>query len=311
MRKYRRVAIEDRYLIQAFLDDKLTKTEIARRLNFHKSTISRELKRNSFSRYSVHSAHMAARRRFATCRRPPRVSGVLEALIVEKLKIGWSPEQVSGRLRKERAGAISPEAIYRFIRADKKNGGKLYVLLRRPTKKGASRYYHRHKLSGNLNIRLRPKDVLKRIRVGDWERDSMAGQKGQKVLVCVERKTRYTKLRKLNTSKSIEVGKVTNELVKDFPVHTITNDNGSEFRDHFMFACPVYYSDPGRPNQRGTVENTIGLLRQFIPKLTDLNGINDQEIEEIERRMNHRPRKCLDFLTPFEAIFGKRVALVL
>ena len=311
MRKYRRVTFEDRCLLKAYLESRLTASEIERLMNFHKSTIARELRRNSVGgRYVARGAQELARARFESCRRRIKLLGASLSLVRSKLEEGWSPEQISGRLRREKVLSISHEAIYRAIRADKQGGGRLFVLLRRPVKRAQSRYFCRFKQAeGLLNIRQRETIVNRRERLGDWERDTIYGGSGRFLLVIVDRKTRYMKLGKPEGRKSSEIGQLTLELLRNKPVRTLTNDNGSEFKDHYMFNCPVYYCDPHKPQQRGSVENTVGLLRQYVTRQTDLTRLSNSDIVNLERLMNNRPRKCLDYQTPNEVWSEELVAL--
>ena len=311
MRKYRRVAYETRCQIKAFLAVGLSRAEISRRLDFHKSTISREIKRNSEGRYFPRIADRLARERFESCRKPLKIQDRLKDLVIEKIQEKWSPEQISGRLRLEKDIRVSREAIYRFIKKDKAESGELWQRLRRPPKQGKGRYLTRkYKPDWLLRLNERPEIVNRRARVGDWERDTMYALKRKSLLVCVERKTRFLKLGRLKDLKAYSIGVATTDLLQDQVVHTLTNDNGSEFRDYFMIKNPIYYCDPYKPQQRGTVENTIGLLRQYITNQTDLNEISEEHIRQIENQMNDRPRKCLDYKTPREVLSNQRVALV-
>jgi transposase, IS30 family len=311
MRSYRRVTYEERCQIKAYLDVDLSKTEIARRLGFHKSTISRELKRNAVGKFSAHKADKLARERFKSCCKPIKIKGDLKALVINKIQEKWSPEQISGRLSEQNIG-VSREAIYRFIRKDKAASGELWKYLRRPPKSGQGRYLTRkYKPDWLLRLNERPDVVNKRERVGDWERDTMYAFKRESLLVCVERKTRFLKLGRLKNLRSHSIGVATINLLENQIVHTLTNDNGTEFRDYFMMKNPIYYCDPYKPQQRGTVENTIGLLRQYITNQTDLNLMTDEQIQQIENQMNDRPRKCLDYKTPREVLSRHRVALAI
>lgn len=301
MSSYRRVTYEDRCQIRAYLALEVSKAEIARRMLFHKSTISREISRNATSGYLPKNANRLARVRFKACRRPLKVAGDLAEQVSEKIQQGWSPEQIEGRFKLEQKASVSRESIYRFIKADKANKGTLWQHLRRPPRRGKN-YYRVRRKTDLLRISARHEAANNRSRVGDWERDTMLVAERKPILVCVERKTRYLKIARLEGFNANKVGQKTNELLRGQKVLTITNDNGAEFRDHYMFECPVYYCQPYKPQQRGTVENTIGLLRQYLPSKTDLTAITDQEINAIEHKMNARPRRCLDYRTPSEVM---------
>lgn len=312
MRTYKRVTLEDRIELKICLDLGLSKVQIAQRLGFHKSTITREIKRNSSQKYFANKAHKLAVERFKRCQRKPRLQNKEKLYVEALLEKHWSPEQISGRLKQETAIKISHETIYRHIRKDKKESGILWTYLRRPPRKGKGRYKVRnYKPAWMLKIKERPQAINNRERFGDWERDTMYGlnRKGG-LLVCVDRKSRYTRIKKFSAMRPHHVGELTLEALKDVPVLSITNDNGTEFRDFYLHSCPLYFCDPHKPQQRGTVENTIGLLRQFVTNKTDMNQITDQAVAEMEAKFNLRPRKILDYKTPYEIFHKTSVALV-
>jgi IS30 family transposase len=130
------------------------------------------------------------------------------------------------------------------------------------------------------------------------------------LLVCTDRKSRYTCITKLDNYTIKHATQRTSEILQGKPVHTLTNDNGPEFRDGPNMKVPVYFCDPMKPHQRGTVENTIGLLRQYIKRSTSHQALGQRRLKTIEDRLNHRPRRCLDYRTPYEVFYGKTVALV-
>jgi len=312
MLNYRRVTYEDRCQIQAFLQVKRPVVEIAQRLGFHKSTIYRDLGRYRPFRagYDPRRATSLAKRGFRRCRRSYKIKGELERVVVERLLWGWSPEQISGRMLHEGSFELSHEAIYQYVERHKED---LNSSLRRYNKRGAGRYRQRKtKLTANkLTIHERPEIANHRLRIGDWERDTMYGAKRKLVLVCTDRKSRYTKLATLKSYRIKAASKVTRNLLKSTgkKVHTITNDNGPEFRDGPRIGIPVYYCDPQKPQQRGTVENTVGLLRQYIQRKTQTHLLTRNKLDNIEDKINFRPRPCLDYLTPYEVFYETRVAL--
>lgn len=314
--KYKRVTLEARCQISALLQAEFSKAEIARRLNYHKSTISREIKRSSYSGlyrniYNPSIAHRNARKRFESCRRKLIIKGDLENCVVRLLQIRWSPNLISGRLRHEGKASVSHETIYRYIRkfpiyrshlrwaSRRGGGGRLCQRVKKPI-------WHK-------SIKKRPKAANKRLRIGDWERDGMFGANRKQLLVCTDRKTRFTKLAKMPSIYPEEVNKLTIKLLKTTKkkIHTITNDNGTEFRAQIKNKIPVYYCTPYKPQQRGTVENTIGILRQFVQRKTDLDNLTEKDIKEIEDKINFRPRKILNYKTPFEVFFKQKVALAM
>lgn len=311
---YQRVAISDRYQIKAYLETKVPPAEIARRLGFHKSTLYREIRRNSVQEgYLPDSAHALAKARYSRCRRKLRLTSDFEELVIEKIKEGWAPEQLSGRLRLERGITLSHEVIYKYIRSQTTTAANFISELRRFNKKrgGSTGRGKKPKAPWMKTIHERPKIIEERTRLGDWERDGMFGKDRRQVLVCVDRKARYTKLAKVIEPYCLHITEQSENLLTATGKYlSITNDNGNEFMDGNYLKVPVYYCDPRKPQQRGTVENTIGLLRQYLPKKVDLNAVSDAQIQSIEDKLNHRPRKCLDYKTPYEVFFNKQVALV-
>lgn len=309
---YHRVTQAERCQIAFFLQEGLSQSEIARRLIRNKSTVSREITRNRQGSYIAIAADEKARKRFKQCRRRIKFQGNLKSLIVDWLCRDFSPQQICKRLERELGIKISYQTIYRHL---SKRNEPLKKYLRRFNKRGAGRYRQRRRLSSDdkLNIRNRPIEAELRKRIGDWERDTLYAGSQKQVLVCVDRKTRYIKIAKLNLVTADYVSKLTMDLLKSTgtEIHTITNDNGPEMRAGHKMPVPVYHCDPRRPQQRGTVENTIGLIRQYIKRNTELDSLSDVDLKEIENRINFRPRKCLDYLTAYEAFYGKTVALVL
>jgi transposase, IS30 family len=161
-------------------------------------------------------------------------------------------------------------------------------------------------------ITQRPEKINNRSRLGDWERDLMCGLNRSALLICVERKSRFLKISKLNSYKAVDVFSQTQQLLAETgtEIKSITNDNGPEFNDGYLSAVPIYYCQPQKPQQRGTVENTIGLLRQYHSRKSDLSEINNEGIVNLENKMNSRPRRCLDYRTPYEVLYNVTVALV-
>lgn len=313
MPRYRRMTFEDRCQIRALLEIQASKTEIAQRLGFHKSTITREIKRNSEQQiYKAKLANDLARYRFTRCRRKKLLQGLFLKKVIQKITEGWSPEQISGRYAEENFARISHETIYRFIRLNHHLKPEFEQGLRKYKKRGASRIRTKKlRELQNLSIRFRPPIINNRERLGDWERDTMHAQK-KKVIVCIERRSRFIKIARVQEPYCIHLTNQTKQLLRstNAPVLSITNDNGTEFFDSNQFDVPVYYCDPRSPQQRGTVENSIGLLRQYIPRKTELDNVTDADLQLYEDRLNHRPRKILGYKTPFEILYGKNVALV-
>jgi len=310
MSKYRRMTLTTRCQIDLLLQEGLSQSEISVKIGFHKSSVSREICRNFHTKtYVPKRAQELAQERYKSCRRHYKITPETSKRLETYLNIGWSPQQISKRFAKDKILKISHECIYQFV------GKNLHLkkLLRRPKKRGFSRYSKTVcRPKNGKNIALRPNIVNRRSRIGDWERDLFYGANRKQILICTERKSRFIKLSKLNSIDSKTVGLKTEELIKALPrrVHTITNDNGTEFKGE-KISIRTFFCDPRKPQQRGTVENTIGLLRQYISLKVDLTTLSDQHIKMLEDKLNHRPRKVLGYKTPFEVFFNKSVALAI
>ena len=318
MRTYRQLTQEQRYQIYALKKTKHSLAEIATVIGVHKSSVSRELKRNRGQRgYRPQQAHELAvdRRQKAGSRITVEVWTVVESL----LRQDWSPEQISGRLKKEQGVRISHEWIYQYVLKDKQAGGNLYRHLRcqKQRRKRYGTYDRRGKLPNCRSIEERPAIVSTRKRLGDWEVDTLIGkQQKQALLTLTERKSRFTLLGKLSRRTAQTVRQQVCKLllpVRD-KVHTLTSDHGKEFADHAQIAeslqLKFYFAHPYAAWERGTNENTNGLLRQYFPKKSDLQFVSNKKIEKAMSRLNFRPRKCLAFRTPFEVFFQRSVALI-
>jgi IS30 family transposase len=311
---YRRVTSEDRLRIKDGLDAGLSKSELADKLGFHKSTIGREISRNSGLRgYRPKQAQRFTRIREESKHGPYKLNPVVMSMISERLELKWSPEQISHRLKLEGAADISTEAIYKFIDQDRGNGGNLWRHLRRSSRSRRRRFpseERRGKIKNAVPISERPKKANQRKKIGHWERDTMLGKDRKTgVLVITDRRSRFNKFRKLNRRVATKVTKETIHALRDLPVKSITNDRGQEFSDHEKCSrkmkVQIYFCDPYSSYQRGTNENRIGILRQYFPKKTDLSKLSNRQLAKIEFEINNRPMKCLDWLTPYEVMMGK------
>jgi transposase, IS30 family len=312
--KYRRVTIEDRLRIKDGLDAGLSKSAIADKLGFNKSTIGREISRNTGGRgYRPKQASALARAREEAKHWPYKLDPIVITMITERLELKWSPEQISNRLRLEGGADISTETIYRFIDQDRNLGGDLWRHLRRSSRRRKRRFPsedRRGQIKNAIPISERSKGANKRKKLGHWERDTMLGKNRKTgVLVITDRKSRFNKFRKLNRRFAPKVTQETMKALKGLPVKSITNDRGQEFSDHERCAkkmkVQIYFCDPYSSYQRGTNENRIGILRQYFPKKTDLTNLSNKELKKIEFEINNRPMKCLDWLTPYEVMMKK------
>jgi len=317
MRTYHQLTQAQRYQIYALRKTNHTLAEMAEVLGVHKSSVSRELKRNRGQRgYRPQQAH-----ELAVDRKPkvvPRITAEVWSMVESLLRQDWSPEQISGRLKKEQSMRISHEWIYQHILVDKQTGGALYKHLRcqKKRRKRYGTYDRRGKLPNCRSIEERPASVNTRKRIGDWEVDTLIGkQQKHAMLTLTERKSRFTLLGKVSRRTAQAVRQQVCKLllpVKD-KVHTLTSDHGREFADHELIAetlhLKFYFAHPYAAWERGTNENTNGLLRQYFPKKSDFKGISNKKIERTLSKLNFRPRKSLRFKTPFEVFYHTTVAL--
>jgi IS30 family transposase len=283
---------------------------IAKALNVCHTTISREVKRNS----GMHGYNYEEAQAKAILHRPSspnsKITPQVSALIKEKLKLQWSPVQISGWLKQKDKAHVSHETIYKYIWRDKKAGGLLYKELRHQGKKYNKRSKGtsaRGNIINRVDIDQRPPIVETKTRLGDWELDTIIGASGQDVIVSmVERASKLTRLMKVNRKTAERVSEaliVTLEPMKAF-VLTLTADNGVEFAYHQKVSrrldAGFYFAKPYHSWERGLNEHTNGLIRQYFPKKTDFSGVSTEEIKRVELLLNNRPRKVLGFETPIE-----------
>ena len=317
MRTYHQLTQAQRYQIYALRKTKHPLSEIASVIGVHKSSVSRELNRNRGQRgYRPQQAHELAVNRRQTA--VPRITAEVWSVVESLLRQDWSPEQISGRLKKEQGIRISHEWIYQHILADKRAGGDLYKHLRcqKKRRKRYGKYDRRGQLPNCRSIEERPASVSTRKRLGDWEVDTLIGkQQKQAILTLVERKSRFTLLGKVSRRTAQAVRQQVCKLllpVRD-KAHTLTSDHGKEFADHELIAetlkLKFYFAHPYAAWERGTNENTNGLLRQYFPKKSDFQSISNKKMDQAMSKLNFRPRKSLRFKTPFEVFYHSSVAL--
>lgn len=311
--RYRRVTPEDRLLIKAFLDAGLSRSEIAVKLGFHRSSIGREIRRNTGGRgYRPKQAGRLVKERQIWRKRPRKLVPELITTIEKKLALKWSPEQISGRLQAEGKPSVSAETIYQHVYRDRQAGGDLWRNLRRGHRRRKPRFPRedrRGTIPNTRPISERPQQAKQRKKRGHWERDTMhGGDRKSSILVLTDRKTRFNCLRKLDRRFAHVVTKETIAALRDLPCRSITNDNGKEFSDHERLSkklkVGVYFCDPYASYQRGTNENRIGILRQYLPKGMNLRDLHWRALKRIEFEINNRPMKILDWRTPYEAMMG-------
>ncbi len=315
--EYCQITSEERYMISALKQQGFNQSKIARALGRHRSSISRELHRNRSvwdGGYRPFVASAKTRARRSRSRRNSYFTAREFRVVAKHLKKLWSPEQISGRLRKDRTLAISHETIYRHVWRDKAAGGHLYKYLRCATKirrKRHNSYDSRGRLAGKRHISERPESVERRSRVGHWEVDTVIGAGAKDcVTTLVERKTGFTMVGKLSDRSKLGMSSRLNFLVKRHPKRckTITSDNGTEFHDYTSVerctGVKFYFATPYHSWERGTNENLNGLLRQYLPKRTSMAGLTQRGCDAIARHLNDRPRKRLGYRTPEEVFNG-------
>jgi IS30 family transposase len=312
---YKQLAREQRYQIYALKRAGQNQTQIARVLGRHKSTISRELKRNRGQKgYRPQQADELAYDRQCEAYRS-RITWDTWQLVERLLRQEWSPEQIAGRLKLEKRPTVSHECIYLYIYAEKRRGGTLHQHLRSQKKqrKRYSGYLRRGQIPNRTSIEKRPQIVASKGRFGDWEADTIVGARHKGgILSVVERKSKLTRLRKLATKAAAEMKDNTIELLAPLAakVHTITVDNGKEFCEHELIAkglqARIYFAHPYASWERGLNENTNGLVRQYFPKKYDFAKFNQADLQRVEDLLNNRPRKTLGYRTPNEVFFKQR-----
>lgn len=306
---------EQRYQIKAYLDCKKSQTFIAKSLNVSKSTISREVSRNSKKRgmYNPSFAQELAterKERFASNR---KFTSTIEKYVRNQIEQEqWSPEQIVGYCKANNIPMVSTERIYAYLRKDKLDGGDLYKHLRHQLK------HRKRPVSGKQNtikdrisIDLRSEIINNKERFGDWEIDLIIGKDNKGAIVTiVERTTAFLLMRRLPYGKnSVELAKNVIDMMLPYKkfVHSITSDNGKEFAEHKKISNKIltefFFAHPYSSWERGLSEYTNKLVRQYIPKKSIFSQLNDKEINDIQYKINRRPRKKLNYDSPKNIFF--------
>lgn len=319
-KQYNQLAYEQRCQISVLIKSGMSQRMVAKAIGVSQSTISRELTRNTGERgYRHKQAQGKAAQRRKEAVKPTRMIPAMIATIESRLRMEWSPEQISGWLLEKREQLISHESIYLHIWADKQAGGDLYTYLRRQGKKYDKRRNGkstRGQIKNRVSIDERPEVVDDKSRIGDWEIDTVIGKAHRGALVTiVERVTNFTVSAQVNSKSAADVTRATIALLRPLKdvVHTITADNGKEFAYHEeiskALSADVYFANPYSSWERGLNENTNGLLRQYFPKETNLKEVTQKQVKRAVNRLNSRPRKGLDFKTPGQLMSDHRAAL--
>lgn len=313
MMDYTRLSMRERCKLATFLDMGLGIAEIAKRLGRHRSTLYRELSRNhTQGYYRPGLAHHKAQKRHPRKRSKLQSIQALYHYIYDRLRKGWTPEQISGRMKIEKQPFyVCHETIYRYIYKNGKLGLYRYLPFQkkrrrrlRARKKSACRY-------GDIRlITERPEIIASRRYIGHWEGDLIAfsDTRNKTVTTLLERKSRLVKLIKNITKQSTDVmSKIHEEFtsrLSETPCLSITFDQGSEFANYpcveSAVGCKIYYCEKRSPWQKGSNENMNGRLRRYLPRHIDIHKITQKMLDQIAVRMNNTPRKCLGFRTPLE-----------
>jgi len=314
---YKQLTEGDRYTLAALKRQGLSFAKIAQAMDRHKSTLYREVNRNTCwfidGSYRPSKAQRRTRARRRRSRRNQHFTPQDYKEVRKLIRKDWSPEQITGHLKDEGKRCFSHETIYKYIWRDKRNGGTLWKHLRCAQKRRRKRYNaydSRGRLADKRNIAERPTEVETRKTQGHWEIDTVMG-KGSKhcIVTLVERKTGYTLIGQLNDRTTKSLNKRTIKLMSKMPekFKTITSDNGTEFHQYKVIEqatnCPFYFANPHHSWERGTNENTNGLIRQYLRKGTSMQGLTQQQCDRIAAKLNSRPRKRLGYKTPKECFY--------
>jgi IS30 family transposase len=319
--KYQQLTSRERYLIRQELSIQTSIRQIALKLSRSPSTISREVRRNArtgTAYYDPMKAHSYATARRKRCRLGPNFKPRQVQAVQDLLATKWSPEQISGRLRRLMKLAISMSTIYRWIKKNKRQGGDLWEQTRRLSKRYRKGYRvkdSRGKLAGKTPLSERPQAANDRTEFGHWEGDTVMGSDGRHcILTLVERMTRIVRIIKLPTRRVVDVNRAMSKLFNSgkFVFKSIALDNGTEFHGYAKlqkrFGIKFYFARPYHSWERGPNENTNGLIRQYLPKGSCFKELTQHRCNAIEKELNCRPRKTLDYQTPQEAYDEKRCA---
>lgn len=320
MSSYTHFTLEERKCLQEELEKKSGVRAIARMLGRSPSSVSREIKRNfskTTKRYHSWRAQILTIERRRKKRRSAIQPGTMAwDYIVEKLEMFWSPEAICGRWHMDHPEErpLNFSTIYRYIKEGLFPSIKAKTHLRRRGKRKYKRNANYNTIQPDRIIPEWPKPIRSRSRIGDWEGDTVYGGVGKGLLVTlVDRKSRFLRAGLLPSRDAVRTREVVEELLAGFPVRSVSFDNGAEFSEFRQLEehlqAPIYFAEPHKPWQRGTNENTNGILRFFFPKGFDFRGLSPEQLQEAVDLINHRPRKCLNWKTPFEVFSSFGVAL--
>jgi len=317
MRTYKQLTQEQRYQIYALKKANQNQSSMAKILGVNKSTISREIQRNQgLKGYRPKQAHSKTIRRHEEKRKQTKFTPDLMRFIAHELtEFDSSPVQIAGKYQSRCHKSISHEAIYLYLLRDKAQGGILYKCLRHKAKSHRKRYGvkdRRGDIKNRTSIEDRPSIVEDKSRIGDFEGDLIIGKNHKQALVTlVDRHSKFTLVKKIDNKKASTVSAAIITMLKPYKAHlkTLTLDNGKEFAYHEAMTkalnLPIYFCHPYASYERGLSEHTNGLLRQYHPKGSSFDNIDDAVTNHDEYKLNNRARKVLDFQTPLEVFSAK------
>jgi len=313
---YRHLMLEDRIKIEILLSFGKTQIEIAAAVGCSQSTISRELKRNQPPKNKVdYNAHRSQQRsddrKHHAAKKERFTHPFIREYVLDKITIGWSPEQIAGRIQLEYPELkTNYESIYQYIYNEKTDLIPLLPKRHRKRKKRGLKIKNRvGKIPNRISIDERPEIVNKRIRTGDLEIDTLGSRKSKQCLqVITDRMTHYTMINLLKDKSADEMMDKAIKRLEKMPAEfrrTITFDNGTENAAHMKLkdlGMETYFCHPYHSWEKGTVENTIGLVRRVFPKSTNFSTVSNEQVKKLEKLLNNRPRKCLNFMTSNEVM---------
>ena len=313
-KKHNKLNALEREKISIWLNQSINKREIARRLNRSDSTIRYEIKINGYKKQyvAVHAQAKSEKRAIKSRHRHPLKNKSVYKYVLKKIRLGWSPEQISERLKFRKPNnpfwKIHHETIYRFIYAKENQHKSLWEYLPRKQKKRRKKYGRKVRKSGipdRVSIHDRPNEIENREIFGHWESDSIVGKNHLGgIHTEVERKTRFIMARFIKDLTAKETASKASQMFRDLPEKakkSTTLDNGLENVKHKDFGLATYFCDPYSSWQRGTNENSNGLIRRYLPKKTDFSKFEQWELDDMIDEINNKPRKCLGYRTPQEA----------
>jgi len=317
MVKREKLTEEERDTIALLKSQGISAREIGRQLNREHSTILREIKRNRFGEHyvAIHAQKLSEERKSTAGKRTPLKDKQTYSYVLEKLGEGWSPEQIAGRIALERGKkTLCPETIYQFVYSKDAKEQKLWEYLPRKQKhrkKQHGRSSQKVHIPNRVSIHLRPASINQREEIGHWEGDTVEGLgRRDGIHTEVERVSRFLLATKITAITSEQTAKAQLTMFEALPKEvrqSTTLDNGRENHSHFVLniiGMQTYFADPYSSWQRGTNENTNGLLRRYLPKKTSFQSLTQQELDDIVWEINNRPRKVLHYKTPTEILGG-------